>query len=199
MSREPLPPEELVEQIVAGDAEAESLLVDRYARPLRALLRQRLREWADVEDFLQSTFRLAVEKIRGGEVKEPAKIGSFLTSLARNLVIEHFRRGARRKTETDADAVARYPSAEAEPEARLIAAERATLVRRLVDELETPRDRDLLRRFYLAEEEKQSICKDLGLSPLHFNRVLHRARQRYKQIFEAHSGAHRDAARRIAG
>lgn len=171
--------------------------MDRYTRPLRALLRQRLREPADVEDFLQTTFHLAFAKIRDGQVREPAKVGSFLTSLARNLVIEHFRRRARRRTEADADAVERYPSAEAEPEARLIDSERAALVRRLLDELETPRDRDLLRRFYLAEEEKETICEDLGLSPLHFNRVLHRARQRYKQIFEAHTGASWAEARRM--
>jgi hypothetical protein len=28
------------------------------------------------------------------------------------------------------------------------------------------------------------ICRDLQLSDLHFNRVLFRARQRYKELFE---------------
>ncbi len=42
----------------------------------------------------------------------------------------------------------------------------------------------MLYRYYLAEEDKAAICADLGLSSLHFNRVLWRARQRFKKLLE---------------
>ena len=183
-------PMALVTRIQAGDPEAERLLVERYQRPIRALLRQRLKQQADVEDFVQDTLSLGLSKVRDGQVREPDKLGSFLMSMARNLVIEHFRRLQRRRTEADSDRVAEQaaPGSDLHPgtEARLLANERALLVHRMLLELETPRDRDILTRFYLQEEEKDSICDDLGLSSLHFNRVLHRARQRYKKIFEDH-------------
>ena len=70
---------------------------------------------------------------------------------------------------------------------RLIASERSRLVRDLVGQLEVERDRQIILRFYLTEEDKASICEDLGLSSLHFNRVLHRARQRYRQLYEEQS------------
>jgi RNA polymerase sigma-70 factor (ECF subfamily) len=62
--------------------------------------------------------------------------------------------------------------------------EEAETVRRLIRELPTDRDRQLLLRYYVSEEEKESLCADLGLDSLHFNRVLFRARQRFKEILE---------------
>jgi RNA polymerase sigma-70 factor (ECF subfamily) len=35
----------------------------------------------------------------------------------------------------------------------------------------------------VAEEDKARICADLGLSSLHFNRVLNRARDRYRELY----------------
>ena len=62
--------------------------------------------------------------------------------------------------------------------------EKARLVRRLIGELPTDRDRQVLYRFYIAEDDKAAICQDLELSSLHFNRVLHRARQRYRELYQ---------------
>lgn len=45
-------------------------------------------------------------------------------------------------------------------------------MRQLIRELPTERDRQLLLRFYVTEEDKESLCADLGLDSLHFNRVL---------------------------
>jgi RNA polymerase sigma-70 factor (ECF subfamily) len=49
----------------------------------------------------------------------------------------------------------------------------------------TPRDRLILTRFYLEEEDKDSICRDLSLDALQFDKVLHRARGRLKSLLEA--------------
>jgi RNA polymerase sigma-70 factor (ECF subfamily) len=62
--------------------------------------------------------------------------------------------------------------------------ERAALVRRVLAEMPSERDRQILFRFYLAEDDKESICLDLGLTSLHFNRVLFRARERYRELYE---------------
>ena len=54
----------------------------------------------------------------------------------------------------------------------------------LLDELPTQRDRQLLIRFYLEGGDKQQLCRELGLSPKHFDRVLMRARSRLRVIIE---------------
>jgi DNA-directed RNA polymerase specialized sigma24 family protein len=70
----------------------------------------------------------------------------------------------------------------------LLVRERADLVRQVIQELGTSRDRDILLRFYIAEEDKDRISADFGLSSLQFNRVLHRARERYREIYLERAG-----------
>ena len=48
------------------------------------------------------------------------------------------------------------------------------------------RDREILVRFYLQEEEKDAICRDLALEADQFDKVLHRARARLKELLESH-------------
>jgi len=70
----------------------------------------------------------------------------------------------------------------------LLARENAALVRQVLAELGNERDRQILLRFYLAEEDKERIAGDLALTGLQFNRVLHRARQRYKELLTERLG-----------
>lgn len=62
------------------------------------------------------------------------------------------------------------------------------LLLEVLDQLSIPRDRELLRRFYLQDEDKEAICSDLGLSAQHFDRVLYRARQRMRDLIEEQKG-----------
>jgi RNA polymerase sigma-70 factor (ECF subfamily) len=38
---------------------------------------------------------------------------------------------------------------------------------------------------YVHQEDKDSICRELNLDSLHFNRVLHRAKQRFRDLMVA--------------
>ena len=188
----PVPPEpaELVRRIRAGERDAEREMIERYSRGVGFLLRQLTHDRAQADDLHQETFRLALEKVRAGELREPDKLGAFVTALARNLFIAEARRKGKRPLQIgvpDGDAEApeaRDPAPG--PLTRLIDREEAALVRRLLAELEPPRDREILFRFFVAEHGKEEICADFGLSSLHFNRVLHRARQRLKALVESH-------------
>jgi RNA polymerase sigma-70 factor (ECF subfamily) len=46
------------------------------------------------------------------------------------------------------------------------------------------RDIQVLFRSYLAEHDKKQICADLGLTSMQFNLVIHRARERYRELYE---------------
>jgi RNA polymerase sigma-70 factor (ECF subfamily) len=56
----------------------------------------------------------------------------------------------------------------------------------IMSEMPAERDRVVLTRFYLQEDDKDVICRDLGLSPLHFDKVIFRARKRMKELLESH-------------
>ena len=75
----------LVQRIEAGESAAEAELVERYSPGLRFLLRRWTRDASVAEDMHQEAFRLAIEKIRGGELREASKLQGFLRALAQNL------------------------------------------------------------------------------------------------------------------
>jgi len=179
-------PADLAGRIRSGETAAEDELIRHFSRGITFLLRRVTRDPALAEDLHQETFRLAIEKIRRGEIREPEKLPGFLTSLARNLATEDARRGTRRDKWHDRDPERAEQAPDPEPGqlSALLRKERAALVRQVIGELEQDRDRQLLFRYYIAEEEKEQICHDLALDQVHFNRVLFRARQRYKDLYE---------------
>src|SRR5262245_7212584 len=87
--------EELVERIVRGDADAEARLVGRYARGVRMIVSRGTRDRAAVDDLCQETLRIALEKIRAGDVRDARRLPGFICAIARNLAIDHARRASR--------------------------------------------------------------------------------------------------------
>jgi RNA polymerase sigma-70 factor (ECF subfamily) len=177
---------DLVRRIAAGDASAEGELVERYSRGLRYLLRRLGAAPELADDLHQETFRIVLERLRKKELDEPEGLAGFLRGTARNLMIAERRKTARRRTESDEEEVAEAVHPAPSQLSAVLLAEEAETVRRLIRELPTDRDRQLLLRYYVSEEEKENLCIDLGLDSLHFNRVLFRARQRFKEILEHH-------------
>ncbi len=180
----PGPEGRLVERIRSGDAGAEAELVERYGEGLRYLLRRWTRDEATAEDLYQETFRLVLEKVRGGELRRPSQLKAFLRGVAKNLSTRYYQREARwvsadRETPEVTDPAPSQLSG-------LLCQEKSRLIWSLLGELSQDRDRQLLFRFYIAEEPKDQIRDDLGLTDLHFNRVLHRARHRFRELCAAH-------------
>jgi RNA polymerase sigma-70 factor (ECF subfamily) len=171
----------LVERIRRADPAAEAELVDRYSRGVRMIISRTSGDRSIVEDLCQDTFRIALEKIRRGDVRDPARLSGFMCSLARNIAIDRNRREPRRDSTSPPETADQAPS----QLDRLLLKEQATIARQVLDELGSERDRQILFRFYVAEDSKAQICQDLGLSSLHFNRVLFRARERYRTLYEA--------------
>ncbi len=177
-------PADLVRRILDGERGAENELVERYTRAVVFFVKQSVSDRAAADDLYQDTFRVVLEKVRQGAVREPERLAGFVCSIARNLVIEHFRRGSRRVArEVPGDAPS-VPSPAPSALEQLLREEKADLARRVLASMESERDRQVLQRFYLADEDKDRICEDLGLTSLHFNQVLCRARERYKKLFE---------------
>jgi RNA polymerase sigma-70 factor (ECF subfamily) len=175
----------LVRRIQAGEARAEAELVERYHGGLLFLLRRWTRDSETAEDLCQETLRLAIEKIRSGEVREPDHLAAFLRSLAKNQSIQLYRRtGERVELREEIGPSCELQDAQPSALSQLLQNEKARLARQVLQDLGSERDRQVLLRYYLAEEKAEAICHDLGLTSEHFYRVLHRARKRYRRLFE---------------
>jgi RNA polymerase sigma factor (sigma-70 family) len=117
-------------------------------------------------------------------VREPEKLPGFIHHLARNLIIAYFRRAPRRANQDGLEAAKDLPDPAPSQIEQLLQKERDEIVRQVVRELKSPRDRQVLFRFYLAEDDKERIGADLGLTVPQLNLVLFRARQRCKELYE---------------
>jgi RNA polymerase sigma-70 factor, ECF subfamily len=176
----------LVARIQAGDRAAEEELVARFSRGLLLMLRRLARDGALADDLHQETLALVLAKIRRGELREPERLAGFIRSTARNLFIADRRKESRYGAfaEGEEEAIAAPESAGHSPLDRTMAEEEARQVHRLLGELRFDRDRQVLLRFYLSEDGRDEICAELGIEPERFNQVVHRARERLRELWE---------------
>ncbi|HTF94504.1 MAG TPA: sigma-70 family RNA polymerase sigma factor [Cellvibrio sp.] len=173
---------QLVARIRNGDRLAEQQLIEHYRRGLSLVIHRQTT--ADIaKDVLQETWRVAIENIRNGALREPEKLASYLVQVGRNQVIMYYRRHKNSGVNGD-----NHPEEEDHqgPLELLEAEQTQHMARHLLKELAVARDREILYRYYLQEEEKEHICRDMNLTDLHFNRVIHRAKQRLRQIAESY-------------
>lgn len=183
IEREPEIAADLVARIGRGGRDAEEAMVRRYGAGLLYLLKRRTRDPDLAQDLRQDTFRVAIEKLRASPLDEPERLAAYLRGVALNLWIAHQRKYVRRATTADSDAVeAAADTGDGGPFENVSRAQVRDAVGVLLDELGTPRDREILQRVYLRDEDKEDICAALGVDATHFNRVLFRAKQRFREL-----------------
>jgi RNA polymerase sigma-70 factor (ECF subfamily) len=175
---------DLASRIRLGDRQSETELVERYKRVVMSIIRREVGVSEIAEDLYQETFCIVIEKIRQGDIREADRLSGFVCSVARNRVIKYFQRLPRHESLTDKEEAAHLPHHASNQLEQLLRKENADIVRQVLKEMPNERDLQLLFRYYLAEDDKEKICADLGLTSLHFNRVLHRARARYRELYE---------------
>jgi RNA polymerase sigma-70 factor (ECF subfamily) len=173
---------DLARQIGQGVRAAEQALVARYGPPLHFLLKQRTRDSELALDIRQDALRIVIEKLRAGTLEQPERLGGYLRGIALKLCGAQRRKESRRATRTDSEAIEAVADAEADPVEHLSDEQLKQTVRQLLAELSTPRDRDILTRVYLLEQDKDTVCAALDVDALHFNRVLFRAKQRFREV-----------------
>ncbi len=179
-----VPAESLVERIGAGDKSAESELIRRFSRSVLTMLEMRTGDRATAEDIHQETFCIVLERLRTRGIDNPALISAFIHRTAINVLIAENRKDARRKTGADTELVERCMDSRSDQLQQLIREESARAVRLVLQELKNARDKELLYRFYILQEEKSAICTTLRLSAAHFDRVISRARLRFRRLVE---------------
>jgi len=175
----------LAERIAQGDVVAEGELYQHFSRGLLFFLKRQGCTPEEADDLHQETFRIVLERLREKGVDDPAALGGFVRGVALHLMRAEWRKAQRRKTDTDSEGLEREVDSRPGLMPKILERERAALVRRTIAELPVERDRQLLYRFYVAEESREDLCADLDLDAAHFHRVLYRARLRFKELYEA--------------
>ena len=166
-------------------AAIESLIAKQYTG-LRLLILRRTGDAEVAADLLNEASCTAWEKWQAGLIQRPEEIGGYIFQVAMNLLRNHRRSVGERSDRRAAPEVLGSLPDGTEATDRWIEKKIALQVKRILQELRTPRDRELLTRFYLQDQDKDAICRDLSLDTDQFDKVLHRARGRLKELIESH-------------
>ncbi|MEM9557933.1 MAG: sigma-70 family RNA polymerase sigma factor [Acidobacteriota bacterium] len=174
----------IARRIVAGDSTAEAALAERSQRGLGYLLRRIVGDPALADDLVQETLRVALEALRADSVRDLDRVDAYLRGVARNLARNEMRRRRRHGLHEPLEDTAPLRDHTPDPLSRTLAAEDRRAVWRLLGDLRTERDREVLVRHYLHGDDASTVCAELGLRPSAFYVVLHRARKRFRALIE---------------
>ena len=175
---------DITRRIRAGDSAAETSLVERYSNGLRYLLLRRTRDEQRAQDLLQDTFFIAITKLRDTDLDDPERLAGYLRGIAVRVALNAGRRQQREPYPMEVEAVAQIPDREPRQFDHVAREQTLAAVHKLLKSMPMKRDREILTRFYVEDQDKEAICEALGLDSIHFNRVLFRAKKRFRKILE---------------
>ena len=158
---------------------------------LRALILRRARNPELAADILQDAVVTTLEKLRGDGIARPENVGGYVYRVA----INHLRNLRRRRhtVQCMVDVAEELTVPQDDPEWDNVGRQQwAQEARRLLKEMPAARDREVLVRFYLHDEPKEAICQELQLTGEHFNRVIFRARNRFRELLVRRGYGHSD-------
>jgi RNA polymerase sigma-70 factor (ECF subfamily) len=174
---------DIARRIAAGDKAAEAELATRFTPGLRLILRRATGgDAARVDDLLQESLIIVIRRLRRAPLEDATKLAAFAAQTARNLAIGHRRKTARQRTDTNTETLDRVTAPATDTPDQAEAESAQWVVRRILADLPQERDRVVLQRFYLLDHDRESICRDLGLSDNAFNQLMFRARTRLREI-----------------
>jgi len=136
----------------------------------------------DLEDRLHDLFVMIVQAIRRGEIREPERLMGFVRTVAKRQVSAHIRHVvSTRKEEIDIESKRDLPAVGNDPEQAAIFRQRERLIEMVLAEL-SDRDREVLIRFYLKEQDSIQICLEMRFTETQFRLLKSRAKARFGEL-----------------
>lgn len=174
---------ELTRRIQAGSQVAETEFVETFSNSILLLLINKTQNHDIAKDCCQQALLITLIKIRDGGIAKPESLLSFLRHTATNVANTHFRK-ERRYTSLNEEflsaPVRNGDNAAQDRDCKTI----RLILNDTLDLLSVERDREILTRFYLRDEDKSIIRGDMEISAAHFDRVLYRAKSRLRDVLD---------------
>jgi len=151
---------------------------------LKAQLTRVTRDAELAADLLQDAIVTALQKLAAGEIEHRGQLDGYVYRVALNHLRNHRRKDKSAVSGPDELQELVDAEGEARPGKAIVKGQFSRVVTRLLKEMTSPRDREVLVRFYLQEEDRGALCRSLALTELQFNRVIFRARGRFRELLE---------------
>jgi RNA polymerase sigma-70 factor, ECF subfamily len=177
--------QDYVNRLTQGDAETEAHFTNYFGSLLLIKLRGRLRSPQLVEDARQETFLRVLHVLRNkGGIQHPERLGGFVNAVCENVLSETYRSSARFQQAPENAVEPADESASAE--SQCLSEERKNLIRQVMAGLSAP-DQQILRKYFLEEQDKDEICKEMGIDRDYLRVRLHRALARIRTALQKQS------------
>lgn len=164
-------------------AQLEAIIAREYSG-LRLLISRRAGDPNVGADLLNEALCITWEKWQAHQIDRADCIAGYIFQVAMNLLRNHRRSAVERPERRAATSVLETLEHDAGGD-RQIEDKLAARVKAALRDLGGARDREVLMRFYFRDEDGDTICRDLNLTPQQLARVLHRARGRLRKLLES--------------
>lgn len=171
----------LVTRIRNGEEPAMEELYRVFSRGVRYYLCRQLGP-QELDDRVHDAFLIVVQAIQRGDLREPERLMGFVRTVVRRQVAAHIDQAVHsRKEEVDLEVGSRIADLRHNPESNAADRQRAELMAHVLRGL-SPKDREILTRFYLYEQPQEQICEEMSLSETQFRLLKSRAKTRFGEL-----------------
>ncbi len=156
---------ELISVYLSGDESAFQELVSRYRHKVYTTILVIVKDPSEAEDLLQDTFIKALKTIQNGKYNEEGKFLPWITRIAHNISIDHFRKSRRFPTTSVEEEYqgADFSFQEESYESRQIRQENQARLKELIRSLPHTQREVLMMRHYM-KMSFQEIADTTGVS-----------------------------------
>lgn len=173
---------EYVLRLRNGDPVTETHFIGYFRQLLRIKLRARYLATDVIDDLQQETFIRVFRALRSEHgIRQPERIGAYVNSVCNNVLQEHYRAQGRNVSTEDADR---------DPPDKILNLEKLAIDQEVNERAQeavkslSPRERDLIRKVFFQEMEKDEVCAQLGVSRDYLRVLLHRAIEHLREVLE---------------
>ena len=162
------------------DQVTEEHFVSYFGELISLKLRSRLQSPQAIEDVKQETFTRFFALLRKeGGVRDAERLGALVNSICNNVLFEHYRSGKRTEP-LDELVAANLLDSRTDALGQVISLEARAAVHQVLETLED-RDRKVLRSLFVEERDKETVCRELGVSRDYIRVLVHRAKKAFRE------------------
>jgi RNA polymerase sigma-70 factor (ECF subfamily) len=173
---------DLVARIRDGDNAAMETLYAFFEKGVRWFFYRALgRE--ELEDRVHDCFMIVTKAIRAGDLRDPERLMGYVRTVVRRQIAANIHDvSTKRRTHVDfSESTFAIADWKADPEQSLASREREALGKKVLAEI-SEKDREVLMRFYVEEQDYGTICKEMNLTYNQFRLLKSRAKARFGKL-----------------
>jgi RNA polymerase sigma-70 factor (ECF subfamily) len=164
----------------SSDETTERHFANYFGELISLKLRSRLQSPEAIEDVKQETFaRFFILLRKEGGIREAERLGALVNSICNHVLFEYYRAGKRTEP-LDEMAAGNLLDQQTDALGQVISMEARADVHQVLNGL-AERDRKVLRSLFVDEQDKDTVCREMGISREYIRVLVHRAKKAFRE------------------